>query len=73
LTMMGIAMNMNKVDGGMQQAMAAAAKDIEDRVRKGEGTGREHGPLFIANLGAPPEAWGRDMSGSPGWEAEESE
>lgn len=73
LTMMGIAMNMNKVDGGMQQAMAAAAKDIEDRVRKGEGTGREHGPLFIANLGAPPEAWGRDMSGSQGWEAEESE
>lgn len=74
LTMMGIAMSgpVNGTDGGLQQAMAAAAKDIEDRVRKGEGSGREHGPLFIADLGAPPEVWGSDASSFPGWEDEEA-
>lgn len=72
LTMMGIAMNVTKVEGGLQQAMAAAAKDVEDRVRKGEGAGPEHGPLFIANLGATQE-WGRAVSGSSGPHVEDTE
>lgn len=72
LTMMGIAMNVNKVEGGLQQAMAAAAKDVEDRVRKGEGAGPEHGPLFIANLGATQE-WGRAVSGTSGPQVEDAE
>lgn len=72
LTMMGIAMNVNKVEGGLQQAMAAAAKDVEDRLRKGEGSGPEHGPLFIANLGASQE-WGRAVSGTSGPQAEDAE
>jgi len=72
LTMMGIAMNVNKVEGGLQQAMAAAAKDVEDRLRKGEGSGPEHGPLFIANLGASQE-WGRAVSGTSGPPVEDAE
>lgn len=51
LTMMGIAMN--GPVGDVDKAMAGAAKDIEDRIRKGEGSGREHRPLFIADLGGP--------------------
>lgn len=66
LTMMGISMNVNKVEGGLQQAMAAAAKDVEDRLRKGEGSGPDHGPLFIANLGSGIPQWGRPVSASSG-------
>jgi hypothetical protein len=72
LTMMGIAMNVNKVEGGLEQAMEAAAKDVEDRVRKGEGAGPEHGPLFIANLG-PTQELGRAVSGTSGPQVEGTE
>jgi hypothetical protein len=53
--------------------MAAAAKDIEERVRKGEGSGQDHGPLFIADLGAPQEVWGREASEPSGWDEDEAD
>ncbi|KAG6544447.1 hypothetical protein Mapa_014085 [Marchantia paleacea] len=76
LTMMGIAMtepDNDMTDAVLQKAMAAAAKDIENRVRKGEGSGIEHGPLFIADLGGPPEIWGRDASSFQGWDSDDNE
>ncbi|KAL2611175.1 hypothetical protein R1flu_022867 [Riccia fluitans] len=76
LTMMGIAMtepDSDMTDAVLQKAMAAAAKDIESRVRKGEGSGTEHGPLFIADLGGPPEIWGRDASSFSGWDSDDNE
>lgn len=76
LTMMGIAMTepeTNMSDAVLQRAMAAAAKDIENRVRKGEGSGQEHGPLFIADLGGPPEIWGRENSTFSGWDSDDNE
>ncbi|CAM6105514.1 unnamed protein product [Calypogeia fissa] len=76
LTMMGIAMTdpeTNMSDAVLQRAMAEAAKDIENRVRKGEGSGQEHGPLFIADLGGPPEIWGRDNSTFSGWDSDDNE
>ncbi len=76
LTMMGIAMSgpmKGTNDTVLQEAMAAAAKDIEERVRKGEGSGQDHGPLFIADLGAPQEVWGREASDPSGWDEDETD
>eukprot|EP00850_Spirogloea_muscicola_P005240 SM000023S07696 [mRNA] locus=s23:1003838:1017893:+ [translate_table: standard] len=65
LTMLGIVVKGSSdglSDTSLQQAMAAAARDFEEKARGGAGTGdggdREHVPLFIADLAEPMEAWG---------------
>eukprot|EP00850_Spirogloea_muscicola_P000016 SM000001S04418 [mRNA] locus=s1:71854:82695:- [translate_table: standard] len=65
LTMLGIVVKGSSdglSDTSLQQAMAAAARDFEEKARGSAGTGdggdREHVPLFIADLAEPMEAWG---------------
>lgn len=75
LTMLGVAVQGpagTLTDATLQQAMAAAAKDFEEKVRRGESTVSEHGPLFIADLGEPTETVGKQASRPPPeWDGED--